>query len=165
MTTDMDELIELIAGEADCNLLPPSGLPEVEIDHVIPNDLAHFYRVCGGAVLFESSPYRTTIWTPATFTLANPVIVGERGEYDLSSSWYIVADASNRIYVTIDLQPERLGRCYDSSMGRHGNPGSCPIIARSFSEFLNNSFRERGKYLYWLEGEFFSLGDAYDETN
>jgi len=140
-------------------------LPKIEINSVIPNDLAHFYRVCGGAVLFESSPYCVTISTPDTFTLANPVIVGERAEYDLSSSWYIVADASNRNYVTMDLHPERLGRCYDSSMGRHGNPGSCPIIAMSFVEFLNNSLRERGKYLYWLESEFVSLGDAYDENN
>src|SRR5262245_38057512 len=80
---------------------------------------------------------------------------GVRGEYDITSSWYIVAHLPNDgNYITIDLSNNRFGRCYDSSLGRHGNPGYCPIIAKSFLDLLANLHREGGNYCYWLEDGF-----------
>lgn len=57
----------------------------------------------------------------------------------------------------------RLGRCYDSNWEIHGVAGSCPIIANSFTELLERLVMNNGKHWYWLQDDFTSLGDAYDE--
>jgi hypothetical protein len=69
---------------------------------------------------------------------------------------------SNGDYLTIDLNQERLGRCYDSFYDRHGIVGSYPTIAKSFTELLEQLFNNKGELLYWLNKDFPSLGDAYD---
>ena len=162
-TADVDNLLNLIEHTSDCRLLAPSGLPTIEREHIFPDDLARFYALCGGAVIYESSAYCANISPPQDLVLANPVIAGVRGEYDITSSWYIVAYLPNDgNYITIDLSNNRLGRCYDSSLGRHGNPVYCPVIAKSFLDLLANLHREGGNYWYWLEDGFAPLGDAYD---
>ena len=162
-TADVDNLLNLIEHTSDCRLLAPSGLPTIEREHIFPDDLARFYALCGGAVIYESSAYCANISPPEDLVLANPVIAGVRGEYDITSSWYIAAYLPNDgNYITIDLSNNRLGRCYDSSPGRHANPGSCPVIAKSFLDLLANLHREGGNYWYWLEDGFAPLGDAYD---
>lgn len=160
--TDVDNLLNLIGNTADCRLLAPSGLPTIEREHFFPDDLARFYALCGGAIIYESSAYCAAISPPKDLVLANPVIAGERGEHDISSSWYIVAYLPDLNYITIDLSNNRLGRCYDSSLGCHANPGYCPVIAKSFLDLLANLHREGGTYWYWLEDDFAPLGDAYD---
>lgn len=90
-TTDVDNLLNLIENTADCRLLAPSGLPTIEREHIFPDDLARFYALCGGAIIYESSAYCANIYPPKDLVLANPIIGGERGEYDITSSWYIVA--------------------------------------------------------------------------
>jgi len=160
--TDVGDLLNLIENTPDCRLFAPSGLPTIEREHIFPDDLARFYALCGSAIIYESSAYCANISSPKDLILANPVIVGERGEYDITSSWYIVAYLPDGNYITIDLSNDRLGRCYDSSLGRHGNPGYCPVIATSFTDLLANLYREGGKYWYWLEDDFAPLGDAYD---
>lgn len=71
-------------------------------------------------------------------------MIGEKTEYDISSNWYIIGRDMNKEYITIDLNPLRLGRCYDSYWENHGVPGNCAIIATTFTELI-------------------TLGDAYDE--
>ena len=95
--------------------------------------------------------------------LANPVIVGELCEEDISSKWYIICKDSDSNYITIDLATERLGRCYDSFWDRHGVVGECAIIARNFTELVMELFNSQGESLYWLGSDHQYLGDAYDE--
>jgi len=159
------ELIQFARELPDCRVLPPSGRPIPEVGHIVPSDLAEFYDLCGGIHLFRSAPFSAAIVEPSRCVLANPIIVGERADEDLSSSWYIIVDDGNGDFLTIDLAPARLGRCYDSFFDRHGVPGSCPVIARSFTELLQKLIENGGQHWYWLEDGFAGFGDAYDQVS
>lgn len=160
------ELINEIKTWPNCKVYPPTGLPSIDDKkHNLPDDIIEFYKLCGGVTLFESESYASNIVSPDKFVLANPVIVGELCEDDITSEWYIIADDGNGDYITVDLSNERLGRCYDSYWDRHGVVGECPIIATSFTQLLENLVVNKGKQCYWLKDEFVSLGDAYDDVD
>ena len=159
---DISQLFDEARTTVGSILMPPQGLPTITESHNLPTDLANFYRLCGGMTLFATLEYPITIVSPDAFVLANPLIVGELWEYDISSSWYIMSRDRNNEALTIDLHPSRLGKCYDSFYERHGVRGSCPIIARSFTDFFSRILNARGGYYYWLQNDFISLGDAYD---
>jgi hypothetical protein len=142
----------------------PAGLPQVsDVSHRLPDDLRLFYELCGGVVLFEHAPYPTFVSRPGEMVPANPVIAGAHYSDDISSSWYLIAsDGTRDQRMTIDLDPSRLGRCYDSFWDRHAVAGASTIIAGSFSAFLQHSLRAAGQSLYWLQPDFVPIGDAYD---
>lgn len=165
----MLQLLNLIGRTPDCVVNPAQGLPTIDSNHVLPDDLIEFYKLCGGVSFFSSSAYYMEILPPDRFVLANPVIFIGVGESelrasisDISWSWYIVGEGANRQFMTIDLSSERLGRCYDSFWDSHAMPGYSPIIAKSFTELLNKLFANRGRHWYWLQPEFRSIGDAYE---
>jgi antitoxin YokJ len=163
MTMDIATVLAMIRQDTNCSVFPPAGAPHVRPSQAVPDDLREFYRLCGGLVLFVDSVWRTVIVAPGELVPANPVIVGEEGAYDISCSWYIVAsDGTDSQKMTIDLNPTRLGRCYDSFWDRHAVAGSSTIIALSFTEFLRRSYACKGTELYWCRDDFVPLGDAYD---
>lgn len=160
------ELINEIKTLPNCKVYPSKGLPLLDNEkHNLPDDIIEFYELCGGITLFESESYITNIVSPDEFILANPVIVGELCEDDITSEWYIIANDGNGDYITIDLSIERSGRCYDSYWDKHGVVGECPIIAASFTQLLENLVLNKGKQCYWLKNDFVSLGDAYDDVD
>jgi len=134
----VEHVLEKIANTAGCSLLPSKGIPTLGAKYRLPDDLARFYELCGGAMLFQHKDYHALIVPPDRVVPANPVIVGQEYADDITASWHIIADDGNGDYLTIDLLPERLGRCYDSFSETHGLVGDCPIIARSFSDFFTN---------------------------
>ncbi|MCM3629805.1 SMI1/KNR4 family protein [Paenibacillus glycanilyticus] len=160
---DIDALLRQIASSPHCKVEPAKGIPETE-GNSLPADLKHFYELCGGIKLFDNKDYECHIVPPLEFVLSNPVIVGEQVEEDISSSWYIVAHDGNGDYISIDLHPNRLGKCYDSFWDTHAVVGDCPVIARTFTELLNRLVQNNGEHWYWLREDFQSLGDAYDDT-
>ena len=163
---DMRELITRIQATPGCQVFAPVGIPVIHEGHLLfPDDLRSFYTLCGGVRLFEGRDYAITIVSPRQFVLANPVIIGEMGEDDISSIWYIIADDGNGEYLTIDLSRERLGRCYDSFFDCHGVVGSCPIIAPSFTDLLMHLYENQGQYWYWLRPNFTPIGDAYADND
>jgi hypothetical protein len=103
--------------------------------------------------------------SPPDLAPANPVIIGHQVDDDITSSWFIVARDPDDACLTIDLHPSRLGRCYDSFWDRHGIPGSCPVIASSFTDLLRLLLANQGAHWHWLQPGFESLGDAYEQTN
>lgn len=137
-------------------------MPQVRPKHVLPEDLVGFYTDCGGCALFTEALYNFRIVKPIDFVPANPVIIGEVCDDDISSDWYIIASDNCGNYLTIDLNPLRLGRCYMSYFDTHGIVGETKIVAMSFTELLQGLFENRGEYLYWLRDGFRELGDAYD---
>ena len=159
---DVAEILHRIRGLAGCKVHPPQGLPDVPQPHALPDDLRQFYSLCGGLSLLEGAEYPAFISRPKELVPANPVIIGEQVNDDMSASWYIIANDGSGEYLTIDLDPARLGRCYDSFSDRHGVAGSCPIIATSFTDLLERLVANQGRHWYWLEPDFRSLGDAYD---
>ena len=160
----MRKTIEYISNLPHCEVLPPSGKPNIKDGLSLPVDLDEFYESCGGARLFQNSEYGINIVTPQEFVLANPVIVGETfDDEDISSNWYIVANNGGGEYITIDLGINRTGRCYDSFYDRHAVAGESKIIAMSFMELLERIMQSKGEYWYWLSNQF-DLGDAYDDV-
>lgn len=160
---NIGELIEKIKNTPDCVVFPAKGLPKLgNKSHQLPNDLKNFYSICGGISLYISKECSIKIVEPSKFQLANPIIVGDLCEDDITSEWYIIADDENGDYLTIDLSPARRGRCYDSFWDRHGLVGDCPVIANSFIDLLERLFVNKGEYWYWYKEDFVSLGDAYD---
>ncbi len=159
MTLSISQLIQNIRERDDCEIKQANGLPDISLEE-LPKDVLEFYTLTGGALLFSESPYSIEIVSPKNFVRANPIIRGDSGEDDISFHWYIVATSGEQ-YITIDLAPSRLGRCYDSFWDCHAIKGSCPIIAMSFSELLERLHDSKGENLYWLESQFTDLGDAY----
>ncbi len=159
MTLSIAQLIQSIRERDDCEIKQANGLPDISLEE-LPKDVLEFYTLTGGALLFSESPYSIEIVSPKNFVRANPIIRGDSGEDDISFDWYIVATSGEQ-YITIDLAPSRLGRCYDSFWDCHAIKGSCPIIAMSFSELLERLHDSKGENLYWLESQFIDLGDAY----
>jgi len=172
MTRRIEELLTQIQATPGCRIKAPAGLPQIEAPFRLPDDLREFYQLCGGLTLAENTKYAITIVSPGQCVPANPVILGEvvaqlarsSDAEDISWSWYIIADYGNGDYITIYLDPRRLGRCYDSSHETHGLRGETPIIALSFTDLLASLFQTRGQYWYWLQPDFVPFGDAYDEN-
>lgn len=157
----MEALIYQIQESLPSRVAAVDRMPQVELPYQIPEDLTVFYTLCGGIELYPEAHYPIRVVSPHEVVLANPVIVGELCSDDISASWHIIATDGNGDYLTIDLHPDRLGRCYDSFRETHGLPGSCPIIARTFTELLSRLIENKGQRWYWLDSEFAPIGDAY----
>jgi hypothetical protein len=162
MPTEIDRLLAAASRASGCVVHPPAGLPVVGAGHQLPDDLQAFYSACGGVDLYTRSLYPISLLPPHQVVPANPVIVGAQYEDDISASWYLIARSDQDEYVTIDLHPDRLGRCYDSFPEVHGVAGSCSVVAMSFTDLFAHLLGAAGGRWYWLEDAFGSLGDAYD---
>jgi hypothetical protein len=158
----MKELVDLLRGLQACVVKPSTGFPYVDqLD--LPEDLGRFYLECGGIELFTNKPYPLTLAEPGQFLRANPEIaMKDDPTGDISDDWYIIGRSGSTQYITIDLNPSRLGRCYDSFWDMHACPGDSPVIALTFTDLLTNLIRAQGDYLYWTQSDFVPLGDAYD---
>lgn len=161
----IEELLAKFRAKPGCEVLPPSGIPVIESGHTLPVDLREFYTRCGGVRLWKEDAFPLQIVSPDECVLANPVIIIGVSEQILAEtrghrswSWYVIAEGPNGQFVTIDMAPERLGLCYNSSWEVH--PGNSTIIARSFTDFLNRVAESNGQAWYWDNDEFVSLGDA-----
>lgn len=164
--THMSGLLEVIERMPNCNILPCSGIPEVKEGHLLPADLKEFYGLCGGVHPFTNTANRVLIVPPAKLLPSNPVILLGMTEEDIAAtkddiswSWYILGEADNAQYITIDLSPERLGKCYDSFWELH--PGNSPIISHTFSDLLSRLVASQGKGWYWDQMDFIPMGSPY----
>jgi hypothetical protein len=108
------ELINNIRTLPGCEVLQSIGLPDLPSGLGLPNDVEQFYSHCGGMNLFQDRSYSMTIVSPTQFLRANPEIAMVTEETGDISDWWFIIGKHGQKYVTIDLDPERLGRCYDS---------------------------------------------------
>lgn len=170
----MKELVAQIGATPDCFVYPSEGLPKIKAEYELPDDLQEFYRLCGGVTFYDQSDYPVDIVGPRGFVLANPIILTdvfeEPDSIDLANiehvswAWYLVSKNHGGEYITVDLAPARLGRCYYSFWDSHAMRGGSPIIANSFMELLERLLAAKGQEGgYWEAPGFVSLGDAYDE--
>lgn len=163
-------LIQRARERPDCVVLPPGEQPQIPLPHVLPPDVQTFYALCGGIRFFGGSLYQLTVLSPTEIQLTNDLLLGTLSESeraacqdDRSWTWYTIARDDNGDYISIDGDPLRSGRCYDSFWDRHGLPGDCAIVARSFTELLGFLLDEvTPSQPYWVHPAFPSLGDAYD---
>lgn len=157
------EIIDMIREDKRCEVFQSNGTPYLNDGDQLPIDIQQFFNLCGGIRFFKGSKYEFVVVSPQEVVLANPVIVGELCEEDISSHWYIICKDAENNYITFDSSIERNGRCYDSFWDRHGVVGECAVIATSFTDLLFNLYKSEGKELFWLSDSFHYLGDAYDE--
>lgn len=165
----------------DCDVRPPAGLPRIRPQHVLPDDVRSFYTACGGFtwnLRVESRLWDSfSVLAPEEVVPANPKVccipeeelktmgMDERG---ISWDWYVIAADGNGDYMSIDLNPSRLGRCYDTFHETYAVPGESPILGFSFTQFLERITARiestRHSQWNWIEGGLgtMALGDAYD---
>lgn len=160
----IQSIIQSISRHKNCVVHPPiQSQILLEDGDLLPEDVKEFYTLCNGIDLFNDSHCAVRIVAQQQFLLANPILVGEKCEYDISSHWYIIADIYDGNFLTMDLHPERLGKCYDSHWDTHALVGSSTVIAHSFTTLLTQlSAQGAGDTWYWEQSNFVSLGDAYD---
>ena len=165
MKSTINQMLAQIHVMSDCIITPATILPKVPLHIILPDDLLESYSLCGGLELFIGSHNTIRILPPEMFQNANLAILGEEIENDISSTWFIFATGHSGEFVSIDLAKNRPGWCYDSYIDRHGVQGVCPIIARSFTEWLRRVIDTRGQAQhFWLLPSFLSYGDAYDKN-
>ncbi|MEN2773573.1 SMI1/KNR4 family protein [Acetivibrio clariflavus] len=164
---EVEEIINKMRKDSNFEVKKPCGYPTVMNGHVLPEDLKEFYRLCGGVDCYVNyGGFPISILSPMEVKLSNLVLLGKKYSEDISSSWYLIADAQDGNYISIDFGPSRLGRCYESFEYSHAVVGNCPIISLSFTELLYNLFKYKGDYFFWKNNnEFVNLGDAYDERS
>jgi hypothetical protein len=167
----LTELLDQIARDPACAILPAAGQVMVNVAHTVPEDMRAFYNLCGGCVIGRGSFYEARIVAPAEVVLANDIILGEyaaiaREEHseDPSWNWYIIAEVENGNWLSIDFGLTHNGRCYDSFWETHRQMGNMPVIAASLTELLQQLYNHKDKRWYWLESGFQALGDTYDAT-
>jgi antitoxin YokJ len=163
-------LIQRARERSDCVVFPPAGQPQLFPPHILPADVHTFYALCGGICFFCGSPYQLTVLPPTEIRLTNDLLLGALSDIqraachdDRSWSWYTIGRDDNGDYLSIDGDAVRSGRCYDSVWDRHGIPGDCAVVARSFTELLLFLLDETNPdQPYWVNPVFPSLGDAYE---
>lgn len=160
--TEMQLLFDKVCHRWKSKVIPPTGLPSVPPQLSLPDDLMKFYSLAGGMVIDQDGAFELHIVSPENMIRANPVICDIEGADDYSFNWFILA--SYRLqYVTIDLNQSGLGRCYDSFWDCHAVRGSCTVLARSFTEFLERvATTKHDAPVFWQELGFSGFGDAYD---
>jgi hypothetical protein len=160
----VDDIVSTLRKAPGCTVNSPAGIPETRTGHLLPSDLQRFYEICGGITLFEYSEFPYRILGPDQFLPSTIVILGENVEdEDLSLSWNTVAGDFNGDYVSIDLHPDRLGKCYDSFHETYAMVGQSPIVALLFTDLLERFITNQGRSIYWLDNEFRVIGDAHDK--
>lgn len=159
----IEEILIKIRNSDNFEVKEPCGFPKIIGNHKIPEDVKKFYSLCGGINCYvKYGAFPLTILEPSKIKLANLALIGEQVETDISSSWYLIVDAEDGNFISIDFDSKRSGWCYESFEYSHGIKGNCPIIAKSFTELLMHIFSYSGDYFFWKDENIKQYGDAYD---
>lgn len=161
------ELIHLIQNDPSCEV--KSSQDGIPLPEGLPDDVRIFFEETNGIQLFKNEKYvieiigREYLIPINKFLYPIESIDWDNPESEASNLWYLIAqDDMNSQFISIDLTPERYGQCYDSFIGTHSLIGDTSIIAKNFTELLQNLYLGKGQYWYWLQDDFQYLGDAYD---
>lgn len=164
---NIQSLLKKLAESDACNLV--ESKETISFCSRIPNDLKYFYENYETAIL-NIDEFTEIVITPyrmlkVTNKILYPIddVIWEELEGDISNKWFMIASSKELgQYISIDLDKERLGYCYDSFIETHANPDESPIVAKSFTELLERLVSNIKEW-YWLNDSFESYGDAYSE--
>lgn len=99
------------------------------------------------------------------------MILGEDSADPLPRGCHAIAETDESATaerITIDLDRDRLGRCYYSFWDSYPIRGSMGVVAGSFGELLGRLLAFEGEdgelFPYWLARDFVTLTDAYDDV-
>lgn len=164
----MINVLQKIESDPNCKLLKRESIQKSNLK--LPSDLKYFYENYDSLELFVNKTYGIRIVSLNEFIPTNKRlypeddIIWEELEDDISNEWFLIAESKELSqYISIDLRKSHLGYCYDSFLETHATPDESMIIAKSFTELLEKLYSGNGKDWFWLDDEFESYGDAYDE--
>jgi len=72
---DLKALLQLISKDSNCTILEPHN--ELVLEKKIPEDLALFFKLTNGVVLFENEPYGITMVGKEEFVSTNKFLYPE----------------------------------------------------------------------------------------
>ncbi|MDG4786854.1 hypothetical protein O7626_13095 [Micromonospora sp. WMMD1102] len=165
------KVLDEIGQRRQCRLLPPAGPPLVPVGLPVPDDLRLLYERCGGAILFEGSPFAWRVSGPRKLVAASPRLLSHEladeiaidDPTDVTTGCHVIADggtgASTEPHIVVDLHPDRSGRCYATGWDTYGLVGDMPVVARDITELLQRLLDTDGVQSN-LPGR--DYGDAYD---
>lgn len=163
----LEEILFKIDSNPKCDLIRNNK--ERELPDYLPTDLLSFYQQYDGISFFSEESYGIQIVPFDELSQTNKVlfpsddVIWEELENDISMDWYLIAKSEQLSqYISVDFSSKNKGVCYDSLLETHANPDESPIIAKSFTELLQQIYNAKGKDWYWLASNFQSYGDAYD---
>lgn len=163
----IQSLITELKKRKNCRFLEPSKKPK--FNFLLPEDLKFFYENYESAVINIDSFCEINISSLEELKPTNQIlfpaedIIWEELADDISNTWFMIASSKKlNQYISIDLNEDRLGFCYDSFIETHATPDESPIIAKSFTELLEK-LSSNSETWFWLEQSFESYGDAYEE--
>jgi cell wall assembly regulator SMI1 len=118
----------------------------------LPADMKAFYSHCDGASLFEKDDPTYKLLPLSQIARARILVNGEDTDACGPESWYGFCDVRDGNYVAIDLDTasSTFSCVFDCFHETFPDPAYTNMIARSFSEFLENALNSRGQ-LYWLK--------------
>ncbi len=164
----LKKILEKIDRDNSCNLIKKKV--ERELPNNLPGDLLEFYSDYDGIDFFKEEEYGISVVGFEHFKTTNSVlfppddIIWEELKEDISQNWYLIASSEELSqYISIDLSITNKGKCYDSFLETHATPGDSPVISKSFTELLEKIYAAKGKNWFWLEPNFQSYGDAYED--
>ncbi len=177
------DLIKDIGKRRGCEVYKPSGKPEIALK--LPSDLMEFYELCGGLELFslfklidegliEELEHYPSIFLQPEKVLESTKIILLEDIYEESigdtiynnsefKNWYTIVDLYDGNYIVIDLNEHKLGKCYLAYADNFLIAGEMPVIAESFTELLEKLIENNGEYFFFLDDNFESYGDAFDD--
>jgi hypothetical protein len=168
--TPLAEIIEEAKRTLGCAVSPACGLPALQTGCELPADLREFYSLCGGIDLFPHEDWGWRILSPVEVARADIELLGGAYEdhpedYDGTPSerlYLIAVRGCGPDWVSIDLDPSRLGLCLDSFSGDHATDSS-KVVARSFHELLFKLFHWREEGYFWEDSYYGFFGDPVEE--
>lgn len=169
----IEQLVNQIIHDKDCSFEKRSS--EVELDFrgqpfdwtagkKLPDDMRYFYGKLKSATLL---PGKLNGWEIIANPFHTPLAEGFMPEediavYDFHRMTFCIAlyDSDNMARIAVSLNENSFGKLFYHYVEFPCLPNNCPIIAESFSDWLNYTFSadNNSDSFYWDEPQFRSLG-------
>jgi cell wall assembly regulator SMI1 len=166
-------MIEDLFAEIDsCHYAEPCRNPS-EIDRLqdkcgyeLPEDIKAFYRRYRSVKLFGKADFLYRFVPVSEMHRTRLDICGEDTDEWGPDTWLTVCDVQDNNYIAIDVASKD-GEKYnyiDCFHETFAEPGSCTVIAKSFSELLERALHGGQDTVYYLDERFLGYGDALELT-
>jgi antitoxin YokJ len=157
MEVQMNDLIERVQKNKLCLTNEATFSRKTWRDLDLPEDMADFYSSIDG-FRFDTDEYWFDFFSFSDFSSLKDKSFFEEecGGVVISNNWCIFASQQGA-FIAIDLDKNRLGRCYyvDFGMDVH-------VLALSFTEMVNKILDNNGTYPEWYKLEYKPIVDLCD---
>jgi hypothetical protein len=146
MPVTIREVLHQLVSRSDCEVLPFSGMPALNQGDVLPEQLAEFYKLCGGIRIkrFNDCFYSWYVSKPTDFRAAVGVIhQGEMSDSERAfwsahwaNSFYVVAETEGSGEVIVTSCGDRFRGLYFDGHRETFGCDKMPVIAQSLAELI-----------------------------